>query len=93
MRKKLILAVLLVLLLSLGLAAVAAAATINAQDLSWHVIGAGGGKSMGPGYEVTGTMGQTAVSSSSGSGDVQSHGFWQDMIGVIHLMLPFTVKH
>jgi len=94
MRKKIIFVLLLVLLLSLVLVVVAAAQTGDGFDLSWNVIGAGGGKSSSAsGYELTGTMGQTAVSASSGSGDVQSHGFWQDMIGVVHQLLPFTIKH
>jgi hypothetical protein len=93
-KSKIVLALVLVMLLSLALVVVASAQTGDGFDLSWNVLGAGGGKSsLGNAYELTGTLGQTAVSASSGSNNVQSHGFWQDMIGVIHSMLPFTVKH
>lgn len=93
MRKKLILSLALVLLLSLVLVVVVSAQVGEGFDLSWNVIGGGGGKSSATGFELVGTMGQTAVSSSSGSDMVQSHGFWYDLIDMAYSMLPFTVKH
>jgi hypothetical protein len=91
--KNLLLAAVLVLAISLMVVVGVAAQTGFGFDLSWNVIAAGGGRSTLTGYELNGTIGQTAVSSSSGSGDVLAHGFWQDLIDMLYSMLPFTVKH
>ena len=93
MRKKLLFALLLVLLLSLTVVAVVAAQTGEGFDLSWNVIGAGGGEMSGGNFELNGTLGQTAVDTTSGSGRAVSQGFWQEFLGTIYNMLPFTVKH
>lgn len=94
MRKKILLAIILVLLLSLALVVVVSATPNASYDLSWHVLGAGGGKSTSAsGTVLNGTIGQTAVSASSGSGDTLQHGFWQELSGIIRTILPFTVKH
>lgn len=91
--KKITLAALLVLLLSLAIVVVVAAQTGEGFDLSWNVIGAGGGKSSGGDYSLEGTLGQTAVDTTSGSGRALTQGFWQEFLSTIYNMLPFTVKH
>lgn len=93
MRKKMILALLLVLLLSLALAAVAAAQTGDGFDLSWNVIGAGGGEMSGDGYSLNGTIGQTAVGTTSNADDSAAQGFWQEFLSIVYNRLPITIKH
>jgi len=94
MRKKIILAIFFVLVVSLAMVVVVAAQIGDGFDLSWSVLSGGGGASQSSsGYALTSTVGQTAVLSSSGSGAEMSHGFWQDFLAPILNRLPFTVKH
>jgi large exoprotein involved in heme utilization and adhesion len=92
-KRIILLALLTVLLLSLVLVAAAAAQTGSGFDLSWHVVGSGGGRMTGGAYQLDGTLGQVAVAQASGSGDTLFHGFWQDFLHLIRSFLPMTMKH
>jgi len=91
--KQVALAALLVLLLSLTAVMVVAAQSGEGFDLSWNVVGGGGGYSQTSGYELSSTVGQTAVGESQGSGVEMHHGFWQTFIDTLFTRLPLTVKH
>jgi hypothetical protein len=93
MRNKILLALVCMIVLSLAAVVAAQAQSGSGFDLHWNVIGAGGGTSTGSGFSVTGTIGQTAVGASSGSNFNVFHGFWQEIMGLLRNMLPFTVKH
>lgn len=93
MRNKIFLAFLCVVVFSLAAAVAAQAQSGSGFDLHWNVIGAGGGTSTGSGFSVTGTIGQTAVSSSSGGDFSVAHGFWQDFLHLLRNLLPFMVKN
>lgn len=63
-------------------------------DLSWHVIGGGGGESSSASYRVRGTMGQSLASppnSSSASYGVGS-GFWVLEPGASRIYLPIMLN-
>jgi hypothetical protein len=45
-------------------------------DLSWHVIGSGGGQMGGSGHTIASTIGQPAVGTMGGSGHALCSGFW-----------------
>jgi hypothetical protein len=92
-KKITLLALVIVLLLSLMLVAAAAAQTGSGFDLTWHVVGSGGGRMTGSGYQLDGTVGQVAVAETSGSGRTVFQGFWQDFLHLIQSFLPITMKH
>ena len=72
--------VLLLTALLLTAAAVSVAAAVSAAaplDLSWTVIGAGGGHAASTSYSLDATLGQPFVGMSSNGGVTLSAGFWQ----------------
>jgi hypothetical protein len=73
---RVILALLAFLLLSAG--SIGRAQTSTHFDLTWHVVGGGGGSASSAGYRVTGTVGQSVVSQirSSSAGFHVSGGYW-----------------
>jgi len=95
MRRNVLALCLVVILAGAVLVGAAFAQTGSGFDLSWNVLSGGGGSGpmTGSGYNVTATIGQTAVGSSSGSGYTLSHGFWN--IGVISYLLglPAILKN
>lgn len=94
MRKKLLLALFLVLLLSLAAFIVVSAQVSEGFDLSWYVVGGGGGNSESGDYVLSSTVGQTAAGESTSSdGYTQTHGFWQTFTDTVRTLLPLTVKH
>jgi hypothetical protein len=70
----------------------AAAQTGDGFDLSWNVIGGGGGKSTGSGFTVEGTIGQPVVGLSSDAEYTLQHGFWVTMQDIIRMFLPLVEK-
>lgn len=92
MRNKILLALVCVVVFSLAAVVAAQAQSGSGFDLHWNVIGGGGGTSSGSGFTVTGTLGQTAVSTSSGGDFSVAQGFWQDFLHLLRNMLPFAVK-
>lgn len=77
MRKKIILALLLVLLFSLVLVAVVSA-RMSEYTITWSVLSGGGGAMSSGGYSLNSTTGQSAVGSSTGPCHSLGHGFWPD---------------
>jgi hypothetical protein len=71
-------------LLALAAGAVVLAQTSTGFDLSWHVVGSGGGESGSAGYQVQGTMGQAITSppTSDSPGFVVSSGYWVGSLAV-----------
>ncbi|MFL7792653.1 MAG: hypothetical protein AB8I69_10975 [Anaerolineae bacterium] len=69
--------VILVLVLVITLGAVPVLAQISAaHDLSWHVIGGGGGRMENGGHVLQGTVGQAVTGSMGSSGYTSCSGFW-----------------
>lgn len=94
--KKILLAAVLVLAISLIMVIAVNAQVGDGFDLSWSVVSNGAGNSQSSsGYMLSSTVGQTAAgsSSSTGSGNTMLHGFWQDFFTPILNRLPLTVKH
>lgn len=72
---------------------VALAQVSAAFDLSWHVVGSGGGQMGGPGHSIAGTIGQPVVGTMGGSGHTLCSGFWCDGGAVEHrIYLPLVVR-
>jgi hypothetical protein len=86
--------------LALGLAALATAATAVAQtgggyDLTWHTIDGGGGDSFGGGYRLTGTIGQAEAGELFGGGYRLQGGFWDGgttFTAEYSLYLPLVIR-
>jgi len=77
----------------LASASVALAQVSAAFDLSWHVIGSGGGQMGGPGHTIAGTIGQPVVGTMGGSGHDLCSGFWCGRGAVQHrVYLPLAVR-
>ena len=70
------------------------AQTGSGFDLTWNVIGGGGGsgESSGSGFSVLGTIGQTAISSSQGSGFSLEHGFWNRIMVPLKVFLTLIIR-
>ena len=89
--QRILVLVLLLTALLLTAAAVSAAADTAAAaaplDLSWTVIGAGGGHAASTSYSLDATLGQPFVGMSSNGGVTLSAGFWQYVDYRIYLPL------
>jgi hypothetical protein len=60
-------------------------------DLSWTVLGAGGGRAAWSTYSLDATLGQPFVGIGSGSTAHLSSGFWQENTGY-RVYLPMVVR-
>lgn len=69
------------LLLGLLLSRAALAQDSANADLSWQVIGSGGGRSSSDDFVLTGTIGQAATSQLTGGRFVLHGGFWPAVAG------------
>lgn len=72
-------------------------ATVQAQSgggygLTWSTIDNGGGESVGSGYMLNGTIGQTDAGLLNGNGYTLSGGFWIGQASQYHVYLPLVVK-
>jgi hypothetical protein len=76
MRKKILLALVLVLLLSLAFFAITLARPQSEFAITWSVLSGGGGPISGGGYSLNSTAGQSAVGSSVGPCHSLGQGFW-----------------
>ena len=93
MKGKLILALALCLLLAAG---VPALAQVSAHyDLSWHVIGGGGGESASAAHLLRGTVGQPLTGVSLSSGHMLRSGFWHGGAAVepYRVYLPLVLRN
>ena len=60
-------------------------------DLSWNVLGAGGGRAASASYSLDAMLGQPFVGPSSGTVARLSAGFWQESAGY-RVYLPVVIK-
>jgi len=85
------------LVLAVGLvlivAGMALAQTGGGYDLSWSVVGSGGGPSEGADYTVDGTIGQSAAGELSGGAYRLAGGFWAGVAEWFRLHLPAVFKN
>jgi hypothetical protein len=84
----------LILVVCLLLAvAVPALAQVSAHyDLSWHVIGGGGGEAVGAGHTLRGTVGQPLTGGMVSSGYTLCSGFWCGTVVRYRVFLPLVVR-
>jgi hypothetical protein len=92
MHRKIIAILLLCLSVVAMFSGAAYAQTGGGFDLSWQVIGGGGGQSAGGSFTVDGTVGQAVVGSSARSGYTVDHGFWTGAAIQVRLLLPLVLK-
>jgi hypothetical protein len=79
------------LLVALLLAGVVLAQSSPSFDLSWHVLGGGGGRADSTHYAMNGTVGQAAVGFSDSASYGMQGGYWQNWPGH-HVYLPLIVR-
>ena len=89
----LLMALLLVIAVSASVAArdLTGLQNLSGLDLSWAVLGAGGGHAASASYSLDATLGQPFVGPSSGTVARLSAGFWQDLAGY-RVYLPVVIK-
>jgi hypothetical protein len=61
-------------------------------DLSWAVLGAGGGRSASASYSMEATVGQPFVGLSTGASAHLSAGFWQTESAGYRVFLPIVLR-
>jgi hypothetical protein len=94
--KKILLAAVLVLAISLMVVIAVTAQTGGGFDLSWYVVSSGAARSQheAPDYVLYSTVGQTAAGESIHSPSYTLwHGFWQNFDDVLFTRLPLAAKH
>jgi hypothetical protein len=62
-------------------------------DLSWHVIGGGGGRMAGTQYTLQGTTGQPVMGPAAGSGHTLCSGFWCGVGAEYRVYLPLVLRN
>jgi hypothetical protein len=92
-RTKIKLRVIFVLAILLALSLPVLAQVSSSYDLSWHVIGGGGGKMASAGHTLQGTTGQALVGQMSGSGHNLCSGFWCAGEAEYRVYLPLTLRN
>lgn len=85
--------VLLVLAILLTLAVPVLAQVSSNYDLSWHVIGGGGGKMASAGHTLQGTTGQALVGRMSSAGHDLCSGFWCAGEAEYRVYLPLALRN
>lgn len=93
MRRKIGIALTIILLAALWLSAVGYAQTGGDWDLRWHVMGGAGSGMQGGRFALTSTLGQLIVASSAGGSDRIGHGFWYGVPPEYHGYLPLILKN
>lgn len=61
-------------------------------DLSWKVIGGGGGRATSAEYALEGTIGQAAIGPASGGNYQLGGGFWYGLGEIYRVYLPLVLK-
>ena len=79
------------LLVALLLAGVVWAQSSPSFDLSWYVLGGGGGRADSTHFAMNGTVGQGAVGFSDSTSHEMQSGYWQDW-PAYHIYLPLVVR-
>ena len=80
------------LLVALLLTGIAVAQTSASFDLSWHVLGGGGGQATNSDYAINCTVGQGAASWTSNSNYGIGVGYWYGAGGEYRIFLPLVLK-
>lgn len=63
------------------------------NDLSWHVIGGGGGTMESAGHTVQGTLGQPVTGQAASSGHTLCSGFWcGEGAGEFKVYVPLIIR-
>jgi len=62
-------------------------------DLSWHVIGGGGGQSSSAGHTLMGTVGQPLVGAVSSGSHALCSGFWCGGVVQYRIYLPLVLRN
>jgi hypothetical protein len=84
----------LVLLLLTLLAGAAWAGSSDGTAVDWSVLSGGGTTAAGSAVTLNGTLGQTAIGSSSGAGATVGAGFWYGLGEDVHrVYLPVTLRN
>ena len=86
-----LIAILSVLLLALWAAGSALAQTSDNYDLSWNVLGSGGGATESTNYGLRFTVGQAVVGPAKGTGYGLGAGYWQAP-AFSRLYLPLVLR-
>ena len=95
-RKRLVLLLILALAAALPGAAIVGAQSGGGYDLTWSIIGSGGGASTSGGYTLVGTIGQPNAGVLAGGGYTLAGGFWGGVAaGTVQyrLYLPLVLKN
>ena len=92
-RHRITLKIVLILAACLALVTPVLAQVSATFDLSWHVIGSGGGQMGGPGHTIAGTIGQPTVGTMGGSGHALCSGFWCGIPAEYRVYLPLTLRN
>jgi hypothetical protein len=92
-RRRITLKTALILTACLALAVPVLAQVSATFDLSWHVIGGGGGQMGGSEHTIAGTIGQPVVGMMDGSGHDLCSGFWCGGAVQYRIYLPLVVRN
>ena len=84
----------LLLLVGLALAGIVWAGSSDGTAVDWSVLSGGGAPASGGSVTLNGTLGQTAIGSSSGTGAAVGAGFWYGLgEGVYEIYLPVVLRN
>jgi hypothetical protein len=84
----------LLLLVGLALAGIVWAGSSDGTAVDWSVLSGGGAPASGGSVTLNGTLGQTAIGSSSGAGATVGAGFWYGLgEGVYEIYLPVVLRN
>jgi hypothetical protein len=91
MKRELVLALALCLLLALSVPALAQVSA--GYNLSWHVIGGGGGQSSSAGHTLMATVGQPLTGAMLSGGHSLCSGFWCGRTARYRVYLPLVLRN
>jgi hypothetical protein len=86
-------AIILAGIMLLTLVSVAFAQVSSNYDLSWHVIGGGGGQAASAGHTLQGTLGQPVVDPTSSDEHTVLSGFWSAGAVGFKIYLPLVLRN
>ena len=78
----------------LAMAGIAWAGSSDGTTLDWSVLGGAGAPASGGAVTLNGTLGQTAIGASTGTGATLGAGFWYGLgEGAYEIYLPVTLRN
>jgi hypothetical protein len=83
----------LVGIILLALASIAFAQVSSNHDLSWHIIGGGGGQMASAGHTLNSTLGQPATDPTSSDEHALCSGFWCAEAAGFKVYLPLVLRN